>query len=177
MLSRPISYEARLPLEWQYLQDPPDAEQIESSQKNNLECLKQAILLDELANINTDDNTVESSDASRTEKKLDLLLSLVSALIEKQKTSDSITLFRLTSNTIEWEYSGLKESALLAVEVFIHAGSLTPMQLFCESIRNHESTCQTKLLYMHDSVQELLEKYIFLTHRRKVAAEKKRLQF
>jgi len=176
MLSEPISYEARLPLEWQYLQNPPDAKQIALSQENNLECLKQAILLDELANVSIDDNAIESSDVSRTEKKLDLLLSLVSVLIEKQKTSDLITPIKLTSDTIEWECGEVTASGLLALQVFIHSGSLTPMQLYCEPVKILGNTCTAKLLYMNDNVQELLEKYIFLTHRRKVAAEKKRLQ-
>lgn len=175
MPNHPISYEAHLSLEWRYLPTPPDADQITLSRENNLECLKQAILLDELANTGNDDSAIESADISRTEKKLDLLMGLVGALIEKQKQSDSITPVKLTSDMIEWQCCELQESSLLALQLFIHAGSLTPMQLYCEPFNIFENTCQAKFLYMNDSVHELLEKYIFLTHRRKVAAEKKRL--
>jgi len=176
MPNHPISYEAHLALEWQYLHSPPDAEQIAIALENNLECLKQAILMDELANICHDDHLIESTEVTKTEKKLDLLLNLVSAMIEKQKKSDSIVSIKLTSDTVEWTCSGLKETGLLVLQLFIHASSLAPMQLYCVPVKIQGNTCQAKFLYMNDSVHELLEKYIFLTHRRKVAAEKKRLQ-
>lgn len=172
MAAEAMCLEGRLALEMHPLDTPPDPETITLSQQHNLDCLKQAILLDELSHLGIDDHLAESSDLSRTEKKLDLLLSLVKSLIEKQHTPSLLTQVRLTTDFIEWrcDKSGADSTRLICL--FLPSGSLLPMQLYIESASYHEGRCRARVLHMCEAVHEQLEKYIFLRHRRKIAAKK-----
>lgn len=177
MSGEPISYDAHLSLEWHIVSTPPNEALINASQEKTLESLRQSILMDELSGSGVDDIAMESVDISRTEKKLDLLISLVSALIEKQKTTNSIVPVKLTCEYIEWECVDVPDRGMLRLEVFLKSASMIPMQLYCEPVVSQGKRLRARLLYMHDDVSELLERYIFLTHRRKIAAEKKRIKY
>lgn len=177
MSGAPISYDAHLSLEWYVVSTPPDEDQINASQEKTLACLKQSILMDELSCSSVDDTTIDSADISRTEKKLDLLISLVSALIEKQRSTASIVPVKLTSEYIEWEGVDVPDRGMLHLEIFLKSASMIPMQLYCEPLVSQGKRLRARLLYMHDDVSELLERYIFLTHRRKIAAAKKRIKY
>lgn len=172
MTHEAICLEGRLALDLHTLDSPPAAEIIAQSQNHNLDCLKQAILLDELSHTGSDDHLIESTDISRTEKKLDLLLSLVKSLIEKQHTSASMTQVKLTTGYIEWECEQPDSDNTLLMHLFLQSGSLLPLQLYVEKVDYHNGLCRARVLHLCEGVREQLEKYIFLRHRRRIAAQK-----
>lgn len=172
MAAQAICLEGRLALDLYPLDTVPDAEIIAQSQIHNHDCLKQAMLIDELSHPGCDDHSSEVGDHGRLEKKLDLLFSLVKSLIEKQNTSVMITQVKLTTDVVEWQCDEPDCEESMLMQLFLQPGSLLPMHLYLKKVSHHGGFCHARVLHMSEAVREQLEKYIFLRHRRKIAAQK-----
>jgi len=171
-----IKHTSQLAIEWYQIESLPDKEKHKLLHDNNHECLKQALLLEELSHTSIDDHTLDSKEAVKLDKKLDLLLGLLASVIQKQQQSTQTTQVTLGSHTLQWhqdEASGIMQADLLQVQLYIHPMSVIPLKLYGQ-ISDISSGMVTfdisNLLAAH---QDMLEKYIFLNHRRAIAAERK----
>jgi hypothetical protein len=170
-----IKFAALLPLHWQQTDNPPDRDMQRHVRENNLECLKQALLLDEFSPASHDDLASEPRDSTRMEKKLDLLLSLLGSLIQKQQATQRYQVM-LTIDSLQWQASDLTDlhtRQLITLQLYLHPFSVAALTLYAEVCEIQPDACRVNLRYLDSSVQELLQKYIFLNHRRQVAAIRK----
>jgi len=171
-----IRYKANLAIECTPVESLPDKGELHQISENNHECLKQALLLDELSCAHLDEHAFDSKDASRLDKKLDLLLGLLGSLIAKQKQATSTAQVTVGSNDIEWQRhdtTAIRHSDLIMVQLYIHPLSVDPLQLYCRVSEANTETITASIVSLEATEQELLEKYIFLNHRRTIAAERK----
>lgn len=171
-----IRYKASLAIEWNPVESLPDKSKIHQISENNHECLRQALLLDELSSAHLDEHAFDSKDATRLDKKLDLLQGLLGSLIAKQKQTMSTAQVTVASSEIEWERhdtTAIRHADLILVQLYIHPLSVDPLQLYCRVNDVRAKTITASLVCLEVNEQELLEKYIFLNHRRTIAAERK----
>ncbi len=171
-----IKYKANLAIEWNPVEALPDKETIHHFSENNHECLRQALLLDELSHVHLDDHSFDSKDASRLDKKLDCLLTLLGSVIQKQKQSTATADVTLGSNVIAWQAhdtADIRPSELLLVQLYIHPLSVYPLKLYCRVSDIKAGTITVSICMLEATEQELLEKFIFLNHRRSIAAGRK----
>jgi hypothetical protein len=169
-----IKYEALLPLQWQPTDIPPDSDTQWHVRENNLECLKQALLLDEFSPVSHDDLASDPRDSARIEKKVDLLLSLVGSMIQNQQNTQKYQVV-LAADSLQWkanDLSDLHAQQLIVFQLYLHPYSVAALTLYGEVREAQAGYCGVNIRYMDSIVQELLQKYIFLNHRRQVAAKK-----
>jgi hypothetical protein len=169
-----IKYQALLPLQWRQTARPPDSDEQAHVRENNLECLKQALLLDEFSSVSHDDLASEPRDSARIEKKVDLLLSLVGSMIQNQQSTQKYQVL-LATDCMQWkanDLSDLQVQQLIVLQLYLHPYSVSALTLYGEVNEIKAGFCEVNIRYMDSIVQELLQKYIFLNHRRRVAAKK-----
>ncbi len=170
-----INYQARLPLQWQLIDTPPDNDTLSHTRENNLEILKQALLLDEFSLTGMDEHVGDHRDTARIEKKLDLLLSLLGSMVQNQQDIQQYRV-QLTSDSVQWEAAAaqeLQQGQLVSLQLYLHPYSVSALSLYGEVSDVEQGLCRLNLCHVDSAVQELMQKFIFLNHRRQVAASRK----
>lgn len=174
MDERGITYTAHLVLTWQ----PVDAGSCRSDQnidEHNRTCLQQALLLDDLTHVNPDEMKSEAGETARLEKKLDLVFTLLSHLITHQQEHLPHTDCTISYRTLEWldnRAQTVKPGDELMVLINIHPLTIKPMSLYGKVIQVTSQSITIDFSQQDSSWQDLLEKYLFLQHRRQIAAQR-----
>ncbi len=169
-----ITYEGLLPLHWEHIDTPPDDDMLRYIHEHNIESLKQVLLLDEFSHTGQDDLGSDLRDNSRMERKIDLLLSLLGSMINKQQATSAYHV-KLTTESLQWTASGLSglvAQQQLMLQLYLHPYSVSPLKMFAEIREAGQDYCRVKLHALDTAEQELLQRYIFLNHRRQVAAKR-----
>ena len=176
MDDRGITYKAHLALTWQPVTidlSKPDS-QID---EHNHVCLQQALLLDELTNTASEELKSEHSDTIRLEKKLDLVFSLLRTLITHQQQQLPHTDCQISYRHLEWKDAKAQSVNVgdgLEVSINIHPLTIQPMRLYGKVTEAGASSIMIDFGLHAYPWQDLLEKYLFLQHRRQIAAQRHR---
>ena len=171
-----LVFVGRLPLAWRELPDPPDAIESRELERGNLTILHTLFALDIHAGDSGEDpaNLVNATELKRLDFKIGLLLELVGQLYARQQAIPPERTLALTVNGLSWQADSVPSaSRLLRLELYCNLSYPRPLILdaqITETIPNPGGwRIQTSFHDLSESLQEALERYIFLQHRRAIA--------
>ncbi len=171
-----LAYEDAAPLEWKPLSALPEAGQLQQINAQNAHLLlADASLEEHRATADPkDDSQPLFQELHRLEFKVDIVLRLLSALLQKQQSLPPRRKFRIYARGLEWvESSPLSAGMTGVVSLYINPALPFPLELPCECVTTFdvegEATGRAEFRGLNAAVVELLEKLIFRHHRRQVA--------
>ncbi len=162
-----IRIESHLPLSWQALADPLSEGDLLLLNDNNLVLLNAIAFMEAEVHTEVDDHSGVSQELARIDAKIELLMALVSRLVDQRKLLPSRHLISLSSSSLQWSGQGIAaqpaERGLFSV--FLHPAVAVPVTLPVEIVANG----QARIRGLSSPVQNSLEKYLFRQHRRSIA--------
>ena len=165
-----------LPLAWRELPAPPDALEIRELERTNLTILHTLFALDSHAGDLGEDaaNQVNATELKRLDFKVSLLLELVGQLYARQQAIPAERMLTLTVNGLSWQAEAAPPvNSLLRLELYCNPGYPRPLVLHAwvtETAPQPDGwRLQTRFHEIDEPLQEALERYIFLQHRRAIA--------
>ncbi len=172
-----LAYEDEAPLGWKPLKQLPDGVELQQLNAQNAHLLQADASLDEHRGVaeSKDDSQPVFQELHRLEFKLDIILRLMSTLIEQQQGLPARRRFRMYAQGLEWIESAptLEQGALGLVSLHINRALPYPVELPCELITTfpagEETALRVEFRGLGTLVTDLLEKLVFRHHRRQVA--------
>ncbi len=184
-LGKGVIYKDIVPLRWRDIERDELAFSYLSLQDANEEVLRFITTLDEFHVDNQDElGSSSGSDLSRIEFKLNLLLDMVTQLVERETAMPEAVPITLGSGGIEWlSIIAPRPDALLKVSLYLHHKYPRPFVVIgkvlsvdpVERCAGMTNKYIVRLSYetMSASVQSGLEKLIFRQHRRSIAQSRR----
>jgi len=171
-LSDNVYLQHELPLQINVLDSMPSDSKLAHMNEHNEKVLNQILALDGLSSESSDDDPELSADLARIEGKLNLLLDMVSIIIEKESSLPDKKNVTLYASHIDWIQSSPLEYTQDWVELFVWLRSdyPKPFHLYgqIEKIPGGE-LLRLRYCGLNDGVVTHLEKIIFRHHRRVIA--------
>jgi len=173
-----VIYKDIVPLRWRNIDRAELAFSYLTMQDANEEVLRFITTLDEFHVDNQDElGSSSGSDLSRIEFKLNLLLDMVTQLVERETSMPEAVPITLGSTGIEWlSAAPPRKGVLVELSLFLHHKYPRPLVVIGEvsdvvSVEGSARQFSIHLTYetMSAVVQSGLEKLIFRQHRRSVA--------
>jgi hypothetical protein len=171
-----LIFTGQLPLAWRELPTLPDETELRTIEHSNLAILHTLFALDIHSGDHSDDPSLlaNASELKRLDFKVGLLLELVGQLFARQQAIPMEHPLTLTVNDLSWDADASPSpGALLQLEIYCNLSYPHPLILHAEvtDITVLGSKCNIKARLYQPSVplQEALERYIFLQHRRLIA--------
>ena len=171
-----LVFTGHLPLAWRELSAWPDAAELQHLEQTNLHILHILFALDIHAGDYGDDPSITSSasELKRLDFKVSLLLEMVGCLFAGQQAIPPERLITLTVADLSWRTEAAPTlDTPLRLELYCNLSYPRPLILHAHAseIASVENDYQIKetLYQPSESLQEALERYIFLRHRRTIA--------
>ena len=171
-----LVFAGRLPLAWRELPDPPDKIEIRELERANLINLHTLFALDIHSGDSGDDPIAlaNATELKRLDFKVGLLLELVGQLYARQQAIPPECSLTLTVNGLNWRTGAAPPvDSLLRLELYCNLSYPRPLVLHARVVETIPYPGGWEIrTHFHDpseSLQEALERYIFLQHRRAVA--------
>jgi hypothetical protein len=171
-----VSYEDRLPVDWEVLAQPLTDGEILQLNTRNEELLSILLTLDEAhTEAEERDEKGESAGLLRLEGKLDLLLGMLGELLLSNTTLPPIHAVSLTSTQLQVQIEPKKkvkqprEGSNVKIHLFISPRLPRPIELLGSVVSREEATILFSLVSMEERFRDLLAKFIFRQHRRNIA--------
>lgn len=171
-----LLFTGHLPLAWQELPTTPDETELHNLEHSNLSILRTVFTLDIHAGDYNDDPSLfaNASELKRLDFKVSLLLEMVGQLFARQQAIPSERPLTLTVNDLSWQADVAPPiGALLRLELYCNLSYPRPLVLHAQvsDTAFTGNVYQIKAAFYHSSapLQEALERYIFLQHRRFIA--------
>jgi len=160
-----LTYSASAPLAWEAI----DHIVTDRFDIGNEQCLRTILNLSEH---HSNDVTEEFA---ALERKVDVTLEMVATLLRTSIDMPSVKTFTLGAREVRWhQTTPLPEvSSELIITIYLHNLYPKPLQLVGRVIGVNAQECTVELAPQTVDVQQLLEKFIFLHHRRAIAQAKK----
>lgn len=174
-----LAFTGFLPLAWQELPTLPEPNERQHQEKINLHTLHILFALDIHAGDYGDDpiTFTSASELKRLDFKVSLLLEMVGQLFARQQAIPPERALTLTVNELNWRADAAPTaSATLRLELYCNLSYPHPLILYAhiDEIISIENDFQIKatLHQPGEPLQEALERYIFLQHRRAIANQR-----
>ena len=178
MTTSSLIFTGQLPLAWRELPTWPDETELRTIEQSNLAILHTLFALDIHAGDHSDDPGImaNASELKRLDFKISLLLELVGQLLARQKAIPLERLLALTVSDLSWDADTDAlplPGALLQLELYCNLSYPHPLVLDAEvadrTALDHPCRIKATLYQPSAALQEALERYIFLQHRRFIA--------
>ncbi len=174
-----LIFAGHLPLAWRELPALPDAAELQRLEQTNLHILRTLFALDIHAGDHGEDPSAftSASELKRLDFKVGLLLEMVGHLFAAQQAIPPERLLTLTVTDVTWRADAAPPlNALFRLELYCNLSYPRPLILHAcvsETIPS-SNDCQIKATICPPSepLQEDLERYIFLRHRRMIANQR-----
>ena len=159
-----LTYSARAPLAWVFTEDASP----ERFDTENEQCLRTILNLSEHHTIDV------TEELAAIERKVDITLEMVAMLLKESIDMPVAKAFTLGAHEITWQpLAPLPELGVnLDIAVYLHDLYPKPLMLTGQVKSINEDRCTVALMPKSTEVQQLLEKFIFLHHRRAIAQAK-----
>jgi len=159
-----LTYSARAPLTWNATELPVTAA-IDSKNEQSLRTI---------LNLSEHHNNDVGEEFAALERKVDITLEMVASLLRASIDMPSEKEFQLGAHEIRWQQTSALPSPGEKLNVIIYLHELYPMPLtLAGQVRAvTQQECVVQLATQTPDVQQLLEKFIFLHHRRSIAHAK-----
>ncbi len=173
-LSDNVFFEHVMPIGVSVLETPPEASQFVCMNEYNEKVLSQVLALDSFSTELADDDSETSVEISRIEKKLDLLMDMVSILLTREDDRPAEKKVTLYSSHIDWVQSEqIAEGCFIELKIWLRPDYPKAFQLYVrlQKIRPLEKRYLLSGIYcgFNETVIAQLERIIFRHHRRVVA--------
>lgn len=174
-----LTFTGRLPLAWRELSALPDEAELQHLEQANLTLLHTLFALDIHAGDHGDDPMAlaNATELKRLDFKVGLLLGLVGQLLAHQQAVPPEHLLTLTVRDLSWRAAAAPPvGASLRLELYCNLSYPQPLLLHAQvsEIVSLEGDDQltAKFYPISTPMEEALERYIFLQHRRKIATRR-----
>lgn len=120
----------------------------------------------------SDHHSVDTTEEiAAIERKVDITLEMVASLLRKSVDIPSVKEFKLGAHEISWQQTSATPQIdqYLIVNIYLHDLYPKPLKLVGQLKSVDEQVCVMELAENSSEVQQLLEKFIFLHHRRAIA--------
>ncbi|MBK8750892.1 MAG: PilZ domain-containing protein [Candidatus Competibacteraceae bacterium] len=171
-----LTFTGCLPLAWRELPAPPDEVELRNIEQANLTVLHTLFALDIHAGDYSDDPSAltNASELKRLDFKVSLLLEMVGQLLARQQAIPPQHPLTLTVNDLSWQAAAAPPvGALLQLDLYCNLSYPRPLILYAQVADTVASEIDypIKAAFYRPStaLQEALERYIFLQHRRFIA--------
>ena len=171
-----LVFTGRRPLAWRELPALPDAIELQALERANLDHLYTLFALDIHAGDCGDDPTAlaNASELKRLDFKVGLLLELVGQLYARQQDIPPERTLTLSVRGLSWQDDlAPPVGGLLRVELFCNLNYPRPLICHAQAVATDRNAggwrIQTQFRQPSEALEEALERYIFLQHRRAVA--------
>ena len=159
-----LTYAARAPFTWSIAENiVPDILEAE-----NEHCLRTILSLSEHHSFDG------AEEIAALERKVDITLEMVAMLLRAAIDMPSVKGFQLGAHEITWQQVPPLPEVGVSLNIIIYLHELYPKPLtlpgYVKSVSHQE--CTVELTPQSTDVQQLLEKFIFLHHRRAIAQAK-----
>lgn len=160
-----LGYLDRIPLGWRPLPAMPTAVEQLHWHDHNLRLLTAAALLDERPRRADPDEPV-TAEIERLHHKMDLVLEMLSALLQQARPLPPVVAARITPAGIRWQ-SGEAPAAgsLVLLEVHLHPGLASPLLWPARVDGSGDALFEP----IGEACALEMERYVFVRHRRSVA--------
>ncbi len=174
-----LVFTGHLPLAWQELPTLPDVAERQRLEQTNLHILRTLFALDIHAGDHGEDPSAftGASELKRLDFKVSLLLEMVGHLFAVQQAIPPERLLTLTVTDLTWRAdAALPLNALLRLELYCNLSYPRPLILHAhvaEIVPSEDDYLLKSTIYLPSkTLQEDLERYIFLRHRRMIANQR-----
>jgi hypothetical protein len=171
-----LTFTGNLPLAWRELSTLPDDAELRAFEHSNLTVLHTLFALDIHAGDYSDDPSAltNATELKRLDFKVGLLLEIVGQLFARQQAIPPEHALTLTVNDLIWQADVAPPvGVLLRLDLYCNLSYPRPLILHAQATDTvaSESDYQIKAAFYRQStaVQEAIERYIFLQHRRFIA--------
>lgn len=171
-----LLFTGHLPLVWRELPSPPDEAELHNLEQSNLSILRTVFTLDIHAGDYNDDPSMSAnaSELKRLDFKVSLLLEMVGQLFAGQQAIPHERLLTLTVNDLTWQADVAPPiGSLLRLELYCNLSYPRPLILYAQVHQivpiSDDYQIKASFYQLGMPMQESLERYIFLQHRRFVA--------
>jgi len=175
-LGEGVVYADELPIQWQVLDQAPEAEILGRWDMANERVLKLVSVLEENTREPGEEHALAGHELARLDFKLDLVLDLLGHMVRHQQSLPGARDVRLHGAGVEWECAREEAPAPgqhLQVSLHLNPVLPQPLTLYGEVERTTAADGSTRVVVafagMSEAVQDLLEKLIFRHHRRSIA--------
>jgi len=178
MTTSSLVFSGQLPLAWRELPLLPGETELRLIEQSNLAILHTLFALDIHAGDHGDDPGLlaNASELKRLDFKVGLVLELVGQLLAGQKAIPPERPLTLTVNDLSWDADTdacPAPGVLLQLELYCNLSYPHPLVLHAEvadiTATDHPPKIKATLYQPSAALQEALERYIFLQHRRSIA--------
>lgn len=174
-----LTFSGRLPLAWRELSALPDDAELRNIEQSNHTVLHTLFALDIHAGDYSDDPSAltNATELKRLDFKVGLLLEMVGQLFARQQAIPPEHALTLTVNDLIWQADTAPTvGALLRLDLYCNLSYPRPLILYAQvaDIVPLNSSYQIKAAFRppNTPLQEALERYIFLQHRRFIASRR-----
>lgn len=174
-----LAFAGCLPLAWRELPALPNPDELQNQEKTNLHILHILFALEIHAGDYSDDpySASSGSELKRLDFKVSLLLEMVGQLFARQQAIPPERALTLTAGELRWRADAAPAADVpLQLELYCNLSYPRPLVLYAHAheIIPVENTYQINATLQQpgEPLQEALERYIFLQHRRAIANQK-----
>lgn len=170
-----LAYEDVAPVQWLPFTKDMDANVVVSYAERNLRVLQSLIALEEHGQLEkaAEDNP-HAADLARLDKKVNLLLDLVGALLSTHQQRPPAVPIRFNTLGASWRHSKpLIPGEQGILEIYVRECIPDPLRLAGRVVQS-DANGKTKVRFfpLGDSINDLLSKLAFRRHRRAIAEQK-----
>jgi hypothetical protein len=174
-----LAFTGCLPLAWQELPALPNPDELQHQEKTNLHILHTLFALEIHAGDYSDDpsTTASASELKRLDFKVSLLLEMVGQLFAHQQAIPPERALTLTASELHWRSDTAPTTNVpLRLELYCNLSYPRPLVLYAHAHEiipiENDYQINATLQQPGEPLQEALERYIFLQHRRAIANQR-----
>lgn len=166
-----ITYQAVLPLRWQYEALPSDTT-LSLARQSNVSLLHALTTLESVAEKDHDADPAIAKAVDRLESKLDIALTLLARIVEQQMSIPARIPVRLGVNQIEWQgtLDFPNNDSIIRVSLHLSPKLPEPLQLYARVITSQTEACVAEFLDRDAEFEEWITRTLFRYHRRALQA-------
>ncbi len=157
-----LTYSATAPLEWAHIDNTTEVDE------ENEQCLRTILSLSERHSVDV------AEEIAAIERKVDITLEMVAMLLRNSIDMPATKPFQLGAHEISWQHASVlpEIGTQLVIIIYLHDLYPKPLRLTGVVTSLVGQECFVDLDAQSPDVQQLLEKFIFLHHRRAIAQSK-----
>lgn len=167
-------YAERLRADFELLAHHPAAEQQSRFEEDAESLLAGLLALDEHSTTKSEDEKDFSPDFARLERKLDLVLELLSAQLMDAKAPRE-TMVQLSARGARWALptDAPTPGSRVVACIYVHRLMPRPLRLPAEVVHDQPGWLQLRFLPLGEACEELLLRHVFQQHRRALAGHRR----
>ncbi|WIO73446.1 PilZ domain-containing protein [Porticoccaceae bacterium LTM1] len=166
-------YSAPLVVDWQVVDQFPDAVQCTVLAERNERLLRAAAAIDDHSMDLSEDHSELAGEVMRLELKVNLLIELTGQLLGQKLSLPAAVPVRLSSRGVEWSDGRLPQAdERLLVSIYLYPSIPTPLQFYGTVFHIEEKSEPKVIVSFHEvgvGVENFLDRFLFRQHRRYVA--------